>query len=233
MDNEENEVIDLTEILSAVRQHLLELIFVTLAAALVGFMASKFLMTPKYDSSALMIVNTRQDVNANVTSDQINSATKLVSTYSIIIKSDTVLQQVIDNLGLNLTYAQLNKRVTVAAVDDTQVMKITVQSDSPEWARQVCEQIITVAPDVIKEAVEAGSVKVISNPSLATEPVSPNIMKNTMLAAAVGFVLVIGIIVLQVLLDNKINTEEDVTKYLDMTVLGVIPQYDQGGKRNE
>lgn len=231
MDNEENEVIDLTEILSAVRQHLLELIFVTLAAALVGFTASKFLMNPKYDSSALMIVNTRQDVNANVTSDQINSATKLVSTYSIIIKSDTVLQQVIDNLGLNLTYAKLNKRVTVAAVDDTQVMKITVQSDSPEWARQVCEQIITVAPDVIKEAVEAGSVKVISNPSLATEPVSPNIEKNTMLAAAVGFVLVIGIIVLQVLLDNKINTEEDVTKYLDMTVLGVIPQYDQGGKK--
>ena len=231
MDNEENEVIDLTEILSAVRQHLLELIFVTLAAALVGFTASKFLMILKYDSSALMIVNTRQDVNANVTSDQINSATKLVSTYSIIIKSDTVLQQVIDNLGLNLTYAKLNKRVTVAAVDDTQVMKITVQSDSPEWARQVCEQIITVAPDVIKEAVEAGSVKVISNPSLATEPVSPNIMKNTMLAAAVGFVLVIGIIVLQVLLDNKINTEEDVTKYLDMTVLGVIPQYDQGGKK--
>lgn len=231
MDNEENEVIDLTEILSAVRQHLLELIFVTLVAALVGFTASKFLMNPKYDSSALLIVNTRQDVNANVTSDQINSATKLVSTYSIIIKSDTVLQQVIDNLGLNLTYAKLNKRVTVAAVDDTQVMKITVQSDSPEWARQVCEQIITVAPDVIKEAVEAGSVKVISNPSLATEPVSPNIMKNTMLAAAVGFVLVIGIIVLQVLLDNKINTEEDVTKYLDMTVLGVIPQYDQGGKK--
>lgn len=231
MDNEENEVIDLTEILSAVRQHLLELIFVTLVAALVGFTASKFLMNPKYDSSALMIVNTRQDVNANVTSDQINSATKLVSTYSIIIKSDTVLQQVIDNLGLNLTYAKLNKRVTVAAVDDTQVMKITVQSDSPEWARQVCEQIITVAPDVIKEAVEAGSVKVISNPSLATEPVSPNIEKNTMLAAAVGFVLVIGIIVLQVLLDNKINTEEDVTKYLDMTVLGVIPQYDQGGKK--
>ena len=47
-----------------------------------------------------MIVNTRQDVNANVTSDQINSATKLVSTYSIIIKSDTVLQQVINDLGL-------------------------------------------------------------------------------------------------------------------------------------
>ena len=94
----------------------------------------------------------------------------------------------------------------------------------------MCEQIITVAPDVIKEAVEAGSVKVISNASLATEPISPNIKKNTALGAMVGLVLALGIIVLQVLLDNKINTEEDVTKYLDMTVLGVIPQYDQGGK---
>lgn len=231
MDNEENEVIDLTEILNAIRQHLLELILVTLAAALVGFTASKFLMTPQYSSSALMIVNTRQDVNANVTSDQINSATKLVSTYSIIIKSDTVLQQVISNLGLNLSYEQLNGRVTVNAVDDTQVMKITVSSDSPEWAQQVCEQIITVAPDVIKEAVEAGSVKVISDASLNVRPVSPNIKKNTALAAAVGFVAVIGIIVLQVLLDNKINTEEDVTKYLDLTVLGVIPEYERGGKK--
>lgn len=231
MNNEENEVIDLVEILYAIRQHLLEVLLATVVAAIIGFAASKFLMTPQYSSSAMMIVNTRQDVTSNVTSDQINSATKLVATYSIIIKSDTVLQQVIENLGLGITYSELNSRVSVQAVDDTQVMKITVQSDSPEWARQVCEQIITVAPDVIKEAVEAGSVKVISNASLATEPVSPNIKKNTMLAAAVGFVLVIGIIVLQVLLDNKINTEEDVTKYLDMTVLGVIPQYDQGGKK--
>lgn len=222
---------NLTEILSAVRQHLLELIFVTLAAALVGFTASKFLMNQKYDSSALMIVNTRQDVNANVTSDQINSATKLFLLTALLSRVIRFCSRLLITWAMNLTYAQLNKRVTVAAVDDTQVMKITVQSDSPEWARQVCEQIITVAPDVIKEAVEAGSVKVISNPSLATEPVSPNIKKNTMLAAAVGFVLVIGIIVLQVLLDNKINTEEDVTKYLDMTVLGVIPQYDQGGKK--
>ena len=75
-----------------------------LILACAGFGVSKFLMTPKYQASALMIVNTRQDTTSNVTSDQINSATKLVSTYSIIIKSDTVLQQVINNLGLSLTY---------------------------------------------------------------------------------------------------------------------------------
>jgi len=225
VNNEENEVIDLVEILYAIRQHLLEVILATVVAAIIGFAASKFLMTPQYSSSAMMIVNTRQDVTSNVTSDQINSATKLVATYSIIIKSDTVLQQVIENLGLGITYSELNSRVSVQAVDDTQVMKITVNSTSPEWAQTVCDEILAVSPDIIKEAVEAGSVKVISKASLNLNPISPNIKKNTAL------VLALGIIVLQVLLDNKINTEEDVTKYLDMTVLGVIPQYDQGGKK--
>ena len=230
MNNEENEVIDLVEILYAIRQHLLEVILATVVAAIIGFAASKFLMTPQYSSSAMMIVNTRQDVTSNVTSDQINSATKLVSTYSIIIKSDTVLQQVIDNLGLSLTYEKLAERVTVSAVDDTQVMKITVKSDNPEWARQVCEQITVVSPDVILESVEAGSVKVISSAAVNPTPVSPNVGRNTMLGGVLGLVISVGIILLAVLLDNKIHTEDDIAKYLDLAVVGVIPEY-QGGKK--
>ena len=168
-----------------------------------------------------MIVNTRQDTTSNVTSDQINSATKLVSTYSIIIKSDTVLQQVIDNLGLSLTYEKLAERVTVSAVDDTQVMKVTVKSDNPEWARQVCEQITVVSPDVILESVEAGSVKVISSAAVNPTPVSPNVGRNTMLGGVLGLVISVGIILLAVLLDNKIHTEDDIAKYLDLAVVGV------------
>lgn len=230
MENEAYETIDLLEVLNAVRQHILAIILTTLVLAAASFGVSKFLMTPKYEASALMIVNTRQDTSATVTSDQINSATKLVSTYSIILKSDTVLNQVIQNLGLSLDYQQLAERVTVSAVDDTQVMKVTVTSDNPEWARQVCEQITQISPDVILEAVEAGSVKVISNASISPEPVSPNVSRNTALGAVAGLFISVGIVFLMVLLDNKINNEEDVSKYLDLTVVGVIPEY-EGGKR--
>ena len=245
MENEGYETIDLLEVLNAVRQHLLAVILATVILAAAGFGVSKFLITPQYEASALMIVNTRQDITSNVTSDQINSATKLVSTYSIIIKSDTVLQQVIDNedvaqdlkeeaandlMNLSLTYQQLASRVTVSAVDDTQVMKVTVKSDNPEWARQVCEQITVVSPDVILESVEAGSVKVISNAAINPAPVSPNVGRNTMLGGVLGLVISVGIILLTVLLDNKIHTEDDVAKYLDLAVVGVIPEY-QGGKK--
>ena len=216
MENEEYDTIDLLEVLNAVRQHLAILILCTLAAAIAGFAVSKFAMTPQYESSALMIVNTRQDTTSNVT---------------IIIKSDTVLQQVINDLGLSLNYSELKNRVTVDAVDDTQVMKITVRSNNPEWAQQVCNKITEVSPDVILEAVEAGSVKVISNASLAATPVSPNTTKNTALGGMIGLVLCLGVIFLQVLLDNKLNNEEDVAKYLDLTVVGVIPEYERGQKK--
>ena len=230
-DNQDYETIALRELLGVVRRHIVALLLTTVLAAAAGFAVSKFLMTPQYQASALMIVNTRQDTTANVTSDQLNSASKLVSTYSIIVKSDTVLNQVIANLGLNMSYETLAGKVGVAAVDDTQVMEITVTDANPDGARQVCEQITQVAPDAILTAVEAGSVKVISAASVDPDPVSPNVMRNTAIAGVLGLVVCLGVLFLQVLLDNKINTEEDVTKQLGLNVIGVIPDYENGGKK--
>ena len=70
MENEGYETIDLLEVLNAVRQHLLAVILTTVILAGVGFGVSKFLITPQYEASALMIVNTRQDTTSNVTSHQ-------------------------------------------------------------------------------------------------------------------------------------------------------------------
>lgn len=80
------------------------------------------------------------------------------------------------------------------------------------------------------ESVEAGSVKLISQAAVTPDPVSPNVMKNTAIAALLGLVVSVGIVVLRELLDNKIKTEDDVRKYLDLPVVGVIPDYDMGGK---
>ena len=91
VENEEYDTIDLLEVLNAVRQQHWQSWILCTPAAVVGFAVSQFAMTPQYESSALMIVNTRQDTTSNVTSDQINSAT-VVSTYGI---NDTVRSRLI------------------------------------------------------------------------------------------------------------------------------------------
>ncbi len=231
MDYENDEItIDLMELFMLLWKRLPVILLCTVAAAAIGFAVNRFMITPQYEATALMIVNTRQDANATVTSDQINSATKLVDTYSIIVKSDTVLQQVINNLQLNLNYDELVEKVSVSAVNSTQVMKVTVTDPNVEAARVICEQITQVAPGAIVEAVEAGSVKVISQAVGNPDPVSPRVLRNTAICGLLGMAACIAVIVVCMLLDNKLNTEADVSKYLDLPVLGVIPKY-KGGKR--
>ena len=220
------ETIDLLELFGMLWQHIFQILICTVIGATVAFGVTKFLMVPQYRSSAMMIVNTRQDVNANVTSDQINSATKLVETYSIIVKSDTVLSRVIDDLGLNLNYGELKDKVTVKSVNSTQVMEISVEDADPAAAQIICQKITQVCPELIKDAVEAGSVKLISAASTPVQPVSPNTLKNTAVGALLGLVACAGVLVLKMLLNNKINNDADVQKYLDLPVLGVIPAYE-------
>ena len=52
-----------------------------------------------------------------------------------------------------------------------------------------------------------------------------------MLGGVLGLVISVGIILLAVLLDNKIHTEDDIAKYLDLAVVGVIPEYQRGKKK--
>lgn len=239
MDNEnvirriddEEETIDLREIFFLLKRHIVVILLTTVLFALAGLAGTMLFITPQYQANATMIVNTRQDVNANVTSDQINSAQKLVATYSIIIKSDTVLDQVIRNLGLTLSYDELAEKVEVSAVDSTQVMRISVTDPNPESARRMCEEITRVAPDTIMETVEAGSVKVISEARAGVDPVSPNKKMNTAIAGLLGMVLVVGILVLRQLLNNTLQTDEDIQRQLGLTVLGVIPLVNRPGEK--
>ena len=216
---------DLLELLQEIKSHLIAVIAVVIIAGVAGFLVTSFLITPQYESNVTMIVNTRQDANTNVTNDNITSARNLVDTYSIIIKSNAVLDQVIDGLKLDMDYDTLNEKVSVSAVNDTQIMKVAVRDPNPRMASKIVRQIAKVAPDVIVDSAEAGSCKVISQVMTSEKPVSPNVPKNTLLAAFAGLVLAILIIVIRMVTKEKhIVDDTDVQKYLGLPVLGVIPE---------
>ena len=226
MEDQVYETIDLREILLLLKKHLLELIAVAVLFAVAGYLLSTFVMTPKYEASATMIVNSREDstTQTTITSDQINSATKLVDTYSVILTSDTVLDKTIADLGLDMDYEELLDKVTVESVNSTQVMKISVVDADPQLAQQIVASIVDQAPDIIIQTVKAGSVEVISQPKVGADPVSPKKARNTAIAGALGLMLGLGVVFLRTVLNNKFMNETDISKKLGLTVLGVIPQ---------
>lgn len=223
---EQYEEIDLREVFILLKNNIVLILVATVLFGIAGFMGTKYLITPQYEASVNMIVNTKQDNTSYVSNDNITSAKNLVSTYAIIIKSNTVLNQVIDNLGLDMDYDTLQKKVTVTAVDDTQVMRVAVKDADPYVAARIVRSISRVSPDVIVDAVEAGSCKVISQVDEPKDPVSPSIMKNTAVAALLGFAVSVAIIFVKHFFSNYIVDDNDVQKYLGIPVLGVIPQTD-------
>lgn len=231
---EEYETIDLLEILRLLKKNLLVILAVTILLAVAGYLISTFAMTPQYEASATLIVNSREDqaaAQAPITNDQLTSATKLVDTYAVILTSDTVLDKTISNLNLNMSYNDLVERVRIESVNSTQVMKITVKDTDPERARAIAADIVEQAPEIIIQTVKAGSVEIISQAKAEPEPVSPSKAKNTVLAGMLGLVISVGIVILRYLLNNKFMTDDDITNKLGLTVLGIIPQIDMKGER--
>ena len=224
---EQYEEIDLREIFALLKANVVYILIATLAFAIVGFIGNKFLITPQYESSVNMIVNTKQDNSSNVSSDNISSAKSLVDTYAIIIKSNTVLYEVIDELNLDMSYEELSQKISVSDVNATQIMQISVTDPDPNVAADIVRSIAEISPDEIVDAVEAGSCKVISQVETTDEPVSPSVLKNTALAGIIGLVLAVAIIVIKDFLANYIVDDDDVQKYLGLPVLGVIPEVEE------
>lgn len=222
---DKRDTFDLLELFQLLKRFSWLIILSMIMTGTIGFIASKFFIEPQYESAITLIVNTRQDNSGIVTNDNITSAQNLVSTYSVIVRSNTVLNKVISKLKLDMTYDELKEDVYVNAVDDTQIMRVAVRNTDKELSAKIVDAIADIAPDVIVETVEAGSCKVISTVMTRDKQVSPNIKKNTMLMIALGFMLsVISLIVINLFKVKKIMDDNDAQKYLNLPVLGVIPE---------
>lgn len=230
----QEEEISLVELFGVVKPYIRLIVAISIVFALLSFLYTKVIIKPVYESSATLIVNNRKEEgNQSITNDEITSAKNLAAVYSIIIKSDAVMAPVVAETSTSLSTSQLASKVSVSAVNGTQVIKVSVRDTNPEKAKLYAEEIVTVAPQIIVDMVEAGSVKLVSNPHLPTNPISPNVKSNVLIAFALGAILSTGFVVVRHLLDRTFKAPEDVEKHLGIPVIGIIPNIasvSKGGK---
>ncbi|AMC94062.1 hypothetical protein AOC36_08690 [Erysipelothrix larvae] len=225
LDNE----ISVSEIYGVFKPFIVLIVLVGLGFSIGGFLWTRFLVDPVYESNATLIVNNRREENTGViTNDEIISARGLATVYSIIIKSDVVLNPVISNTNSNLETEDLAKNVSVSAVDNTQVFRISVRDTDPDKAYGYANEIVNVAPDIIVDMVEAGSVRIISSPLFPTTPVSPSIFMNSLIAFIIGVLCASGVVFVRHILDRTVRSPEDIEKHLGFPVIGIIPNTTKG-----
>lgn len=221
--NNSQEEIDLMEIVTIIKRRLGKILVVAVISAVAIFLYTKVFVPKQYVSSGKIIVNNRRTEGTSITNDEINSAKGLTEVYSIVIKSDPIMNQVIDNLNLDLTSEKLQSMVTVSSVNGTQVMSISAKTLKPEVAAQIVNEILKVAPEEIIAKVEAGSVNIISEAVVNNVAVAPNASRNAVLVAVVVAMGMSGIYILLELLDKSLKSPEDIERELGYPLLGIIP----------
>lgn len=227
MNKEEQGIeINLMQIIRKLLENAKYIILVTLVFGILAYVGSTTLMTPIYQAGAKMIVNSRKDQTQNITNDQLNSARNLVETYAVIIRGRDVLDRVITELNLEDSYEQLAGAITVKSVNNTPIMQIYVRHSNRDTALQITSKLLEIAPDVLMETAEAGSVKPVEKAYADSSPVSPSIMKNTVLFAFFGCALSCVMVLVLMLMDNTYKTDIDIQKDLGLPVLGVIPAFE-------
>ena len=222
--NKMEETIDLRECFSIIKKRFWVIALITVIATAISGVMSFFVLNPVYEAKLTLIVNTEKYEGTQViTGDQISVTQKLAVTYGEIIKSRTVLEDVIKNLKLDDEYEGLVKNVTVSPVEETQIISIGVQDTNKAKARDIANEIPKVFAEEAKRITKANDIQVIDKAILPKDAVKPNKMMNVLVAAVLGMMIGLFIVFLIEYLDNKLKTAQDIEKHLGLPVLGVVP----------
>ncbi len=221
------ETIDLREYFSIIKKRSKLIIIITLIAVLVSAAVSFFILSPVYETNTTLIVNRSEATqDQNMTNDEYTVAQKLATTYGEIIKSRTVLNEVIENLNLDITYSELADMVNVSQVGDTQIINVKVQDTNAKRATTIANTIPKVFTKEVQRITKANGVEVIDKAITLEDPVKPNKMMNIAIAGVLGVMISLFLIFLLEYMDTKMKKPEDITKHLDIPILGVIPKED-------
>lgn len=218
------ETIDLREYVAIIKKKAWIIAAITAVTTFVSAFLSFFVLSPVYEAKTTLIVNTDQKNDDTITGDEFSVTQRLAVTYGEIIKSRTVLEPVIEKLGLDISYDDLSKMVTVSPVKDTQIINISVQDTNPLKAKDIANSIPEVFTKEVKRITKANSVEVIDKAVEPLSPIKPNKLMNVLIAFVLGIMIGLFVVFLIEYMDNKMKTPQDVEKYLDLPILGVIPK---------
>lgn len=205
-------------------------VFILAVSSLVGVLAFGYqvlLATPQYESTSRIYVVNRQNNELGVLTNQdLQAGSYLVKDYREIILSQSVLQEVIDDLDLELTPEGLAHKIKVTIPTETRIISITVSDPNPETAARIVNLFRQKASEKMIEVTKASDVTTVDEGVAATAPSSPKVKRNTLLSFLATALLMVLIVLMTDIIDDRVRKPEDIEEAMNIPLLGVVPHLD-------
>ena len=226
MNNQENQAveIDVFAMLKTLWKRKFSIVLVALVFAIAAFGYSAFLAKKEYQSTSRIYVVSRQNQDNNaLTNSDLQAGSYLVKDYREIILSQNVLSQAIEELKLDMTPAELSKKISVSVPTDTRILSITARDGDPKEAARIANGLRNVAAEKIISVTKVSDVTTLDEAEVPQSPSSPNIRRNVLLGFIAGVGLMVVLMVVVEVLDDRVKRPEDIEELMGFTLLGVVP----------
>ena len=226
MNNKENQAveIDVFAMLKTLWKRKFSIVLVALVFAIAAFGYSAFLAKKEYQSTSRIYVVSRQNQDNNaLTNSDLQAGSYLVKDYREIILSQNVLSQAIEELKLDLTPAELSKKISVSVPTDTRILSITAKDGDPKEAARIANGLRNVAAEKIISVTKVSDVTTLDEAEVPQSPSSPNIRRNVLLGFIAGAGLMVVLMVVVEVLDDRVKRPEDIEELMGFTLLGIVP----------
>ena len=215
--------------------YVLKRIWLVILCAAIGFagmywQASRRAVDTYTASGTMYMVNGNPNlVNYQyATTGDLYAAAQLIETYSVVVKSESVMGKVAERLlktnpdyqALPLSY--LAGTISMSSVQDTGVVRISVTTTDAQRSLDICRAVMEEAPAAIKSVVHVGDIEIVDSPNLPTAPNPQNIRRRALTGALAGGVLAAAVLALLFLLNRKITDVKDLTDSYEPPVLASI-----------
>ena len=228
MKEQEKFEIDVFQLVKVLWKRKFLIALVALVAGVTAFAYSSFVIKPQYASTTrIYVVNRNQADKPGLTNQDLQAGSYLVKDYREIILSQDVLEKVVADQNLTIDAKTLGRKVSVTVPADTRIVSITVRDGKPEEASRIANALRDVAAQKIISVTRVSDVTTLEEARPATFPSSPNIRRNTMMATIAGVGIVIVIVLLVELLDDRVKRPEDIEEVMHISLLGVIPNLEK------
>ena len=224
MQNEEIEI-DLLEIFHALLKKWWLILIGGLTGAFVMGTITQFLITPQYESSAMLYVINKTTTVTTMADIQIGSA--LSSDFAVIATSkpviDTSIKQLEEETGNRYTRKNITTALKVHNIDDTRLLKITITHEDPQVASDMANAIAEATSSQMAEIMKSEPPTIAEWAEPSEKPASPSLLKNVVFGFLLVAVVICAFIVVLCILNDSIKTEDDINKYLGVPTLATIP----------
>ena len=236
------EELDLKELINMFWTRKLQILIIVAIFLIIGLVYSYLYVEPEYTATTTVILaqSATTDDSETITSNDLTLNQKLVSTYSTLIKSDNVLDEVIRNLNIDKTASSLKNNISVSSVDDTDLIQISVTDSNPELASRIASEVVNVFIEKVANGVyKINNAQVWDAAETPTAPSNINHTRDIIIFIFAGLVVSAIYVLIANMLDTTVKSKDDVEKKIGLTVLTTIPLCDfdanvnkrRGGRR--